>query len=169
MIRKNIYISLVIAAFTVPAVIFPAWAACVATCAVTESVKLAFATLEKPAAGSVTYAIAPDTGTASGTATLLYGTSARGQYTLTRTGVTTGCANTTVSVANVSTGNAGITLGTWLGYYNNGGATLALPWTRNVFPATTGTPWGLGATATIDSSATTGSFSPTFDLSCTIQ
>jgi hypothetical protein len=147
----------------------PVWAACVATCAVTETTKLGFGTLQKPASGSVTYIVNPNGSAASGTATLLYGTSARGQYKATRTGSTSGCTGTTYNVQNVSTGNAGITLGTWQGFISS--TLRSLPFTSSaVYPATSpGTTFYIGATATITSSATTGAFSPSYDIVCTIQ
>ncbi len=170
MMQKN-YTGVIFTALITLTLAFPVWAACSATCAVTETTKLNFATLEKPAAGSVNYTIAPNTGSGSGTATVLYGTVARGVYTLTRTGATTGCASVTVSVANVSTGDAGITLSSWTGYFNSGGSILSLPWNRaGVYPALSpGTPFNLGATVTVTSSANTGAITPSFDLSCTIQ
>ena len=143
-----------------------AWAACVATCAVTETTKLDFSTLQQPSSGSVTYTVAPDGTAASGTATVLYGTAVRGQYKATRTGSTTGCTGTTYDVQSVSSGNAGVTLGTWKGRVT---ANASLPMTLGTFPATTGTTFFIGATATITSSATTGSFAPSYNVVCTIQ
>jgi hypothetical protein len=150
------------------ATISPARAACTPTCAVTETTKINWGTLQKPSSGSVTYVVHSDGSADSGTATLLYGTPTRGQYTLTRTGGTSGCSSTTVDVQNVSTGDAGVTLGSWKGTIL--AAENSLPYTLNgQYPSTSGTTAYLGATATITSSATNHQLSPSFDIVCTIQ
>jgi hypothetical protein len=147
----------------------PVFAVCGSTCAVTEIDKLSFSTLQKPAAGSVTYTVPPDGSATSGSATVLYGTALRGQYNAVRTSSVSGCTGTTYDVQNVSTGNAGVSLGTWQGYINS--ATQSLPYTTSgVYPAlVTGNRFYIGATATVTSSATSGSFSPSYDIVCTIQ
>jgi hypothetical protein len=158
-------ISLLLAVVFLPS----AWAACVATCAVTEAAKMDFATVEKPSSGSVTYTIAADTGATSGTAVVLYGTAARGAYTATRTGVTTGCTGTTFTVNNANTGDAGITLGTFKVSYNGGGQRASPSTLAGTYPATTGTVFRIGGTATYTSSANTGAITPSLDVTCTIN
>lgn len=168
-LRKTICVAMIVVFIVTIALISPAWAACAAVCnAISETTKLTFPTLEKPAAGSVTYTIPADGGAASGSATVLYGSGTRGSYLYVSRFSTAECASTSYSVANVSSGNAGVTYSGWEIYT---AASHNMPYTENgVYPATApGTARYIGATITITSSATTGAFSPSYDLVCSIQ
>jgi hypothetical protein len=128
----------------------------------TEVTKLDWSTLQIPS-GSTTYKVDGTSGAESGTGTQLYGTSARGQYTITKSsGNEATCSTFTIDVKNISCQAAGCTLGAFTGNYNGANLSGAPPWTVALPGA--GKTLYLGATATYDGAVTAGAKTPTFDL-----
>ncbi|MES2906892.1 MAG: DUF4402 domain-containing protein [Pseudomonadota bacterium] len=166
------FISIKIIQISVIAFIFCNWFLSAAFCAesitITEVQQFRFATLAKPGSGSQTLTVPRDGSAPTGTGAILYGTSSRGQYNIKRTG--SGSSTTcTIDIQNISSGNANLTIGSFLGNYN--GSNI------NSFPASglarpsngTGTTLYLGATATYNSSIPKGTYTPSFDIAVTLQ
>lgn len=137
------------------------WSVSVCAQSITENTQLDFGTLAKPAAGSETFTITTSN-TTSGTGTLLFGTSSRGSYQITRGAFSSSPVE--LDIQNVNTGSAALTLDGFTGSW--GGTTI------NSFPASgltapntgIGTTLLLGATATYTSAITNGTLTPTFDI-----
>lgn len=87
------------------------------SCTITEVTPLTFGTLQKPASGSQTFTIRANGLGPTGTGTLLYGTTSRGEYTLRRTGVGGGFTSVTIDIQNISSGDPNLTLSTFTGRY----------------------------------------------------
>lgn len=122
---------------------------------------LNFGTLQKPASGSRTFTVSTSGGT-SGTGTLLGGTPSNAQVTLRRTGSPAGTIS--LSISNINTGSAALTLGSFTGLY---GSTSISSFPRGALadPGTGGgTVLKIGATATYTSSIGQTSYTPTFDI-----
>ena len=141
----------------------------VESCTITEVTQVKFGTLQKPSSGSQTFIVRADGTAPGGTGTLLYGTSARGQYTLKKTGSGGGFTTVTIDIQNISTGNANVSLSAFTGVY--GGTTISsFPKSGLAKPASGGgTTLYLGSTATYNSSVPTGSLTPSFDIVVTYQ
>jgi hypothetical protein len=140
-----------------------AFAACNAVPSSTEVAKLNWPTLQIPS-GSNTYKIDGAGGGDSGTGTKLYGTSARGQYTISKaSGGEPACSTITIDVKNVNCQASGCSLGAFTGNYNGANLSGSPPWTGLAKPASGKTLY-LGATATYDGTVTAGARTPTFDL-----
>lgn len=125
-----------------------------------ETNQLAFGALEIPAAGSVTATLSA-TGTYSGTAVRLYGTTSRGRYSITRG--TLGTGTITLDIQNISTGNPNVTLSNFTGRW---GATNIATFPRSGLarPAIAGTVLQLGATLTFNNSVSVTALTPSFDI-----
>ena len=126
---------------------------------ITEIQQLDFGILQTASAGSESITVPRDGSAATGTGTVLSGTPARGQFTI------TGSAGTSIDIdiQNVSTGSSELTLDTFQGIYDGGNI--------NVFPqGGLGVPGAgktlyLGAKLTYTNLITDGStFNPSFDI-----
>jgi hypothetical protein len=136
----------------------------VESCTITTNAALTFGTLGNPASGSNTYTISASGAAASGTGTLLYGTTSRGQYTLKKTGNGGNFSTITIDIQNINTGSANVSLGSFRGVYG-GAAINSFPASGLAKPGTgQGTTLYLGATATYNSSVGAGSMTPSFDI-----
>jgi hypothetical protein len=140
---------------------FPA-ASCTTTPTAAQVSQLKWGTLQIPAA-STTYTVSGTTGATSGTGTLIYGTPARGQYTIGKNGNENKCSTLTINVTSANCVAPGCTLSNWTGNYNGANLVGGPPWSGLTMPGTGKTLY-LGATATYTGSATAGSFTPTFTI-----
>jgi hypothetical protein len=147
--------------------VYPAASECLATCSVTETARLDFATLQRPSSGTASYTVPTDGGAANGTATVLYGTAARGQYRVNVSGNTRHCSRIVYDAQTAGSGNAGITIGKWKG--SLAGKNFSLPYSPEACTPPGNSTLYIGATATISSSAAKGSFSPAYNVTCTIE
>jgi hypothetical protein len=155
-----------IAAFGSTWLISPAFS--VETVTITEVQQLKFATLAKPTSGSQAKTVPRDGSAPTGTGTILFGTWSRGQYTIKRSG-SGSSSSCTIDIQNISSGNANLTIGTFLGNYN-GSNVNSFPASGLARPATgSGTTLFLGATATYNSSIPKGTYAPSFDIVVTLQ
>ena len=135
----------------------------------TQVTQLKWPTLGKPASGSRTYIIHADGTADTGTGTKLYGTSSRGQYTLTKSGNGGGVHSITIDIQNINSGNANVTLSNFTGVYN--GITIT-SFPRSGLPKPVngaGTTLYLGATATYTGSVPVGGLTPSFNIVVTYQ
>jgi hypothetical protein len=141
---------------------------CAETVTITEVQQLKFATLAKPSSGSQAKTVPRDGSSPTGTGTILFGTWSRGQYTIKRGG-SGSSSSCTIDIQNISSGNANLTIGTFLGNYN-GSNVNSFPASGLARPATgAGTTLYLGATATYTSAVSIGTLTPSFDIVVTLQ
>ncbi len=136
----------------------------------TESQKLTFPTMGLPASGgSVNLTISPLNSSTSGSAQIISGVASRGQYALS---LSPGGNPVSISIdiTGVTTGNAGLTLDNFRGFYGSQtidsfpSPTLPLP-PRS--PAST--PLYIGARATANSAVTPGTYNASFSVTIFIQ
>ncbi len=129
-----------------------------------QTTQLRWGTLGVPSS-SVTYKVDGTGGADSGTGTKIYGTSGRGQYTISlASGTETPCASITINVINVVPGSANLTLTSFTGNYNGTNLVGTPPWTGLAKPGAAGMTLYLGATATYNSAIPVGALTPTFDI-----
>ncbi len=131
---------------------------------------LTFPILARPTSGNTTnLSISPLNSTTSGTGTIVGGAATRGQYTIS---ITSGGSPVSISldITGITTGNAGLTLDTFRGFY--AGQTISsFPSSTLPLPATTpsNTPLYLGAKVTADSTVASGSYSASFSITVFLQ
>ncbi|HAX92303.1 MAG TPA: hypothetical protein DCY07_08930 [Rhodospirillaceae bacterium] len=143
----------------------PAFAATSITIQETQS--LTFPTIGLPSAGTTNLTISPLNSSTSGTATILSGTASRGTYTLTAKGK--GGISISIDITGITTGNAGLTLSAFRGFYRSQ-TISSFPSSTLPLPAVSpGTPLYLGATVTADSTVPAGSYTGSFDITVFVQ
>jgi hypothetical protein len=131
--------------------------------ALTEVSRLDFGTIGIPPGGSATLTIHPTNSMPTGTATILYGMTNRGQYKLVLSG-TGPETSMTLDISSVSPGSGHLTLANFTGIYNSTSIN-SFPSGTLPLPATgAGTVLYLGATATLNAGQSPGNASPSFDI-----
>lgn len=122
---------------------------------------LQFGTLQIPSSGSHTFTVSATGGT-SGTGTLVSGTPSNAQVRLKRTGRPAGTIS--IDIQNINTGNPNLTLSAFTGRYGTTNIS-SFPVGGLSDPGTgSGTALKIGATATYNSSISSGALTPTFDV-----
>ncbi len=133
-----------------------------ANISITEQVTMDFANLAIPSSGSENLNVPSSGGGATGTGTIVSGTTSRGQYKLKRTGNNPATIN--IDIQNITTGSSEITLDSFEGTYN-GASIPAFPAGGLPEPGKgQGTPLYLGAKVTYSNLVAEGVGSMSFDL-----
>lgn len=150
---------------------FPNRPAFAAACSATTTIdaaavtQLAWPTLAVPA-GAVTYKVDGLGGADSGSGLKIYGTSARGQYTISkRSGSEGGCTTIDIDITSIVPGNANLTFSNWTGSYAGIPLVGAPPWTGLTPLPGAGQTLFLGATANYTAAIPIGALVPTFNIS----
>lgn len=135
---------------------------------ITETQPLTFPTLATTNS-SVNFTINPLNSSTSGSAQVIAGVAQRGQYAL---ALTQGGSPVSISVdiSSVTTGNAGLTLAGFQGYYK-GQLISSFPSPTLPLPATSpsSTPLYLGATLTANSTVSAGTYTGSFSITVFVQ
>ena len=131
---------------------------------------MTFPTLATAAGGgNVTVTLNPLNSATSGSGQIIGGMASRGQYALS---LTSGGTPVSISldISGVSTGNAGLTLDAFRGFYK-GQTISSFPSSTLPLPATSpsNTPLYLGATVTALPSVTPGTYSASFSITVFVQ
>lgn len=135
---------------------------------ISETQSLTFPTVGIPSGGTANLAISPLNSLTSGSGQIISGMASRGAYPLSSQGE--GGLSISIDISGIDTGNAGLTLDNFRGFYNGQminsfpSSTLPLPSTQ---PSST--PLYLGATVTANASVSAGNYAGSFTITVFVQ
>ena len=135
---------------------------------ISETQALSFPMIGLPSSGTTNLTVSPLNSSTSGSGQIISGTASRGAYSLSAKG--SGGVSISLSIDGVSTGNAGLTLGSFRGLYN-GQSIDSFPSSTLPLPAShpASTPLYVGATVTANSSVAAGAYTGGFDITVFVQ